>query len=118
MIDDSRDTTSSFAMLLERQGHVVRTLNDARTAVEVVHKFSPDIILLDLAMPNLDGYEVARRIRQEPGFETARIVAISGFADESHKSQAKDAGVDRYLVKPINFDELDGIFSELGPPPP
>jgi CheY-like chemotaxis protein len=111
--DDSRDTTDSWAMLLTMVGHDVRTASDGEEAVEVAQAFRPDVVLLDIGMPRLNGYDAARRIRQEPWGSEMVLVACSGWAQEEDRKRSHEAGFNVHFVKPLDLAVLQKLLAEL-----
>jgi signal transduction histidine kinase len=105
--DDNQDAAVSLAMILEMAGHEVRVAHDGRAALSVAQTFRPDTILLDIGMPQLNGYEVARALRQEPWGRGICLIALTGWGQESDRQLAIDAGFDRHLTKPVNTDALE-----------
>jgi CheY-like chemotaxis protein len=106
--DDDADSATSLAMMLEWMGNEVRTAHDGLAAVETAAIFRPDVILLDLGMPRLDGYE-ACRIREQPWARGVVMAALTGWSHPEHRTAARLAGFDHYLVKPVEpaaFEEL------------
>lgn len=112
VIDDVEALTHVLELFLSRRGYRVWTVNDSRKALSVVREFRPQVVLLDIAMPYMSGYEVARRIRKEVGFEAVPIVAVSAFDDEVHLCRAQQVGIDHQIVKPCNFRDLDNLIQE------
>ena len=108
--DDNRDAADSLAMLLEMAGHDVRVVHDGLSAVSVAHSFRPDTALLDIGMPQLNGYEVARALRKEPWGAGITLIALTGWGQESDRQKAMDAGFDRHLTKPIDPDALQALM--------
>jgi CheY-like chemotaxis protein len=100
--DDNADGADSLAMLLQADGHVVLTASDGRRAVEVAAVFSPDVILMDVAMPNLDGLEATREIRSRPWGQQIRIIALTAWGQEAERRRTRAAGMDAHLVKPVD----------------
>ena len=108
--DDNVDAAESMAMLLELAGHDVRVANDGLAAVKVAEMFRPEIVLLDIGMPTLNGYEAARRIKKlDPD---VRMVALSGYAQEDDRIQSQEAGFDLHLVKPVDTRRLREFIAE------
>ena len=111
--DDNVDVLESLATLLEIMGHDVRTARDGLEAVAVAAIFQPELILLDLGMPKLDGYAACQRLRAEPAGQHAVIVALSGWGQDRHKEATRAAGFDRHLVKPVSLGELQDLLEAL-----
>ena len=105
VVDDNRDTARTAALLLEATGHEVQIAHDGPTALEIARQFRPQSILLDIGLPGLNGYEVARTLRSE-GFEQTTIVAISGYGQAEDRQRSREAGFDHHLVKPVNHRVL------------
>ena len=106
VVDDSTDSATMLSELLEINGHTVRTSNTGHEAIACAANFHPDIVFLDIGLPDMTGYEVAARLRRLPGLGKAKLVALTGYGQEKDKQDAKAAGFDHHLVKPINFDAL------------
>jgi PAS domain S-box-containing protein len=110
--DDNQDAADSLAMILEMGGHEVRVARDGRAALSLAQTFRPDTALLDIGMPQLNGYEVAQALRQEPWGAGITLIALTGWGQESDRQKAIDAGFDRHLTKPIDPDALESLLSE------
>jgi CheY-like chemotaxis protein len=108
--DDNTDAADSLAMILEMAGHDVRVVHDGRAALSVAQSFRPDIVLLDIGMPQLNGYEVAQALRQEPWGGNITLIALTGWGQESDRLKAMDAGFDRHLTKPVDPDTLEQLM--------
>jgi CheY-like chemotaxis protein len=113
VVDDNVDTVLSFSMLLEAHGHEVRTANDGIAAVKVAAEFLPDVALLDIGLPGLNGYEVAKRIRQHPDLKHIVLVALTGYGQDSDRKQSLEAGFNHHLVKPAIPDQLLQILATV-----
>ena len=100
-------------MLLRLSGHDVRTARDGRQAIVEVEVYQPDLVLLDIGLPGLDGYEVAHRLRSEPAASHTKLVALSGYGREEDQRAAYAAGFDHYLIKPVDFDALQKLLATL-----
>jgi PAS domain S-box-containing protein len=109
--DDNVDAAASLALLLQMQGHETRTANNGRQAVELAAAFHPDIIFMDLGMPQLDGLEATRQIRAEPWGKAMVIVALTGWGQESNRRQTREVGMDLHLVKPINLEGIAAVLA-------
>ena len=112
--DDNVDAGSSLSVLLELQGHQARIARDGDQAVRIAEEFRPDLILMDLGMPNVDGFEATRRIRRFDWGRTMRIVALTGWGQEGDREHSRAAGCDGHLVKPVEPADLTQLLSELG----
>ena len=102
VVDDNRDSADSLAILLEMDGNQIRTAYDGLEAVEAAATFRPDVVLLDLGLPRLDGYQTALRIRQQPWGEPMVLVALTGRDQDEDRRRTLEAGFDRHLVKPVD----------------
>jgi len=110
VVDDNLDQAHSTAMLLGSSGHAVRVAHTGPTALDVAAEFEPDVVLLDIGLPELDGYEVARRLREQPRFRNLRLVAITGYSQESDRRRSRAAGFDHHLVKPVDLQKLQEVL--------
>jgi PAS domain S-box-containing protein len=118
VVDDVSDTVQSLSEILGFWGHDVRMAQDGASALETAKAFKPDIILLDIGLPGLDGYAVARKIRADAG-NTVAIISMSGYGQESDRQNARAAGIDQHLVKPVDLDYLKKMLEEKpGSPQP
>lgn len=113
VVDDNRDGAQSLALMLDLEGHEVRTASDGLQALEIAEEFHPNVVLLDIGMPGIDGYETARRLRRRPWAQSALLCAQTGWGQEDDKRRARSAGFDRHLVKPIDPEELNRILAEV-----
>ncbi|MFP5350138.1 MAG: ATP-binding protein [Gammaproteobacteria bacterium] len=108
--DDNPDITESLAILLRQYGHEVRTAADGAEALRIAHEFLPDTAVLDLGLPQQDGWAVARALREDPRHKHALLVALSGYGQAEHRESSRTAGFDHHLVKPIDTEELQALF--------
>jgi PAS domain S-box-containing protein len=113
LVDDNADSVESLQLLLVSMGHDVRSAPDGPTALELAGRFRPQLVVLDIGLPGMDGFEVARRLRAAPGTQDALIVAVTGHAGEEHRERAREAGINHVLVKPVLPEE----FLSLARPP-
>jgi CheY-like chemotaxis protein len=112
VVDDNTDAATSLARLLERlYGQEVRVAHDGTEALDVAGEFRPDVILLDIGLPGMDGHEVARRLRGRPEFERALIVALTGGGQDADRRRSAEAGFDRHLVKPVASEALRDLLT-------
>jgi PAS domain S-box-containing protein len=105
VVDDNRDAAESLAILLQVKGHEVQTAHEGLAALEIARDFRPDIVLLDIGLPGMDGYEVARRLRQEHGRQEV-LVALTGYGTDEDHHRSREAGFDYHLAKPVELDAL------------
>jgi CheY-like chemotaxis protein len=113
--DDNRDAAESMGMLLRLMGNEVRTVHDGVEAVEEAETFQPDVILLDIGMPRLNGYDAARQIRGQDWSAGTMLVALTGWGQEDDKRRATEAGFDRHFTKPVNPADLEKLIAEARP---
>ena len=113
VVDDNHDSADSLAILLELEGNQTRTAYDGLEAIQVAGEFRPDVIVLDLGLPKLDGYQAAQRIRGESWGQQMVLVALTGWDDEDDRRRTRDAGFDRHLVKPVDGLALQKILLDL-----
>lgn len=111
VVDDNEDAAESLAALLRIFGHEVGVALDGEQALALAPELRPDIVLLDLGMPRMDGHEVARRMRAEPWGGAMKIVALSGFGDSSDRHRSLEAGCDDHLVKPVSPTDLQSVLA-------
>ena len=112
VVDDHLDTAHTLALLLRASGHAVEFAINGYAALEIARQFRPDIVLLDLLLPDLDGCEVARRLRQQEPARNARILAITGSGSEELQTRAREAGCDEYLLKPLDPRLIDTLITQ------
>jgi len=117
VIDDNQDSADTLAMMLELLGHETRRLYDPRAAVETVAAFAPDVVFLDIGMPGLSGYDVARMLRASPHGSQPVLVAVTGWGQPDDRRRTFDAGFDHHLVKPPEMAAICQICDELPLPP-
>jgi signal transduction histidine kinase len=111
VVDDNQDSAISMTLLLELQGHEVHVAHAGQTALRVATEKRPDVILLDIGMPGMNGYEVARQLRAQNGFADTLLVAITGYGRPSDVMQTQSAGFDHHLVKPVDYEKLQAVLS-------
>ncbi len=113
VVDDNKDAATTLAMLLRLYGHEVRVAHDGTSALELAKQHRPALIFLDIGMPGMDGYEVARRVRQQPGLENVILAALTGWGQEEDRRRTAEAGFNHHLVKPPEPKMLEGLLAEL-----
>jgi DNA-binding response OmpR family regulator len=99
--------------MLEMMGHKVSIGHDGNVAVDLAQKIHPDVIMLDIGLPGLNGYEVCQKLRAMPGFANTVFIAQTGWGQESDKKQAFDAGFHHHIVKPISFEEFSELLRDI-----
>ena len=119
VIEDNPDVGQSVADMLELQGHTVRVARDGRSGIDLAREFRPDVVLCDIGLPDLDGYQVARTLRRDDALRATRLIALSGFAQAEDRRRAREAGFDGHIAKPPDPEQLvnaigDGAGGELG----
>jgi CheY-like chemotaxis protein len=112
VVDDNDDAAATLALLLSLMGHETRTANNGVDAIEVAELFHPDVALLDIGMPKLNGYDAARRIRQKPWGREMLLVALSGWGQEADRTKSSGAGFDHHLVKPVDVAEIQRLIAQ------
>ena len=110
VIDDVEDQATTFAALLRKAGHEVHIVRDGHGAVDAVYRIRPEFVFIDLALPGMDGWHVAKLLRSDPSFEEMRIIAVTGFADDAARRRSREAGIDWHLVKPIDMAFVESLL--------
>ena len=126
VVDDNRDSAESLALLLQVTGYVVEIAYDGIEAVQAAAKFLPDVVLLDIGMPNLNGYDAARQIRQQTWGRDMVLIALTGWGQEQDRERTRAAGFDAHLLKPVDHAVLLKLLASIpgrtlarwGPDPP
>jgi CheY-like chemotaxis protein len=113
VVDDLPDNAASLTVLLRRLGHRVETAFSGLDALALAAQFRPQIMLLDIGMPDLDGFEVCRRVRKQDWGKGIFVVALSGWGQESDRRNASEAGFNAHLVKPLDFALLESLLVDL-----
>ena len=104
IVEDNPDAAESLQVLLELLGHEVRVAYTGPDGVRAADEWRPDVVLCDIGLPDVDGYEVARQIRSDPSLGTTRLIALSGYAQPEDRRRARDAGFDAHMAKPPDVD--------------
>ncbi len=112
IVDDNIDAAVSLAELLELWGLRTCTVHDGREVIAALEACTPDVVLLDIGLPGMDGYEVAQAIRRDPRWESVRIIALTGYGQASDRERSREAGFDAHLVKPVDFSQLERLLAE------
>ena len=113
VVDDNVDSAELLAESVRLMGHVPRVAHDGPAALRIGAEFRPDVGLLDIGLPVMDGYELARHLRALPGLESIRLIAITGYSQEADRRQSEAAGFERHLVKPIQLEQLREVLALL-----
>lgn len=113
VVDDNVDTVLSFSMLLKASGHDVYGAHDGLAAVQMASDCQPDVVLLDIGLPGLNGYEVAERIRKTPTIRDVVLIALTGYGQDTDRQRSAQAGFNHHLVKPARMDQLQKILGDL-----
>jgi CheY-like chemotaxis protein len=113
VVDDNKDAAESIGMMLRLRGDELRTVHDGRHAVEEAAAFRPEIILLDIGMPHINGYEIARRVRQQWWGKDVILIALTGWGQDEDKERASRAGFDYHFTKPVNPSDLERLLGNL-----
>ncbi len=113
VVDDNVDTVLSFSMLLQASGHEVRTAHDGLEALQAALDYRPDAMLLDIGLPGLNGYEVAKRVREHPQLRDVVLVALTGYGQDSDRATSLEAGFNHHMVKPASFEQIKQILSNV-----
>jgi PAS domain S-box-containing protein len=113
VVDDSEDTAETMGTLLEMSGHTIQVAHSGPSALEMAAAFRPDVVLLDIGLPGLDGYQVAQRLREDPAMAGVTLIAASGYGQEDDLRRSREAGIDRHLVKPVDLGELQELLAAV-----
>lgn len=114
LVGDHHDEVQLLALRLRSAKYIVETAPDARSALAAVPSYRPHYVVLEIGLPDLDGYELARRLRTTPGAEGTWIVALTGYASAEHRARSQGAGINAHLVKPVGVRAVIDAFSRLG----
>ena len=116
VVDDNRDSAISLAMLLRVLGAEVQSAHDGASALAAVERHHPSVALVDIGMPEMDGYELTRRLREQPGGEGLTVIALSGWGQPEDRARSRQAGIDHHLVKPVSLEALERLLGGLRTP--
>src|SRR4030095_15390998 len=112
VVDDNVDAAESLAMLLEMLGHDVRTVTEGSKVVAAAEAFCPDVMFLDISLPDVNGFELAAALRKLPSLDALQLVALTGYGQEEYRQRSLDAGFDHHWVKPLDIRKLESLFGE------
>jgi two-component system CheB/CheR fusion protein len=110
IVDENVDAARSLGMLCEQMGHDCKYAYDGIAALEAARRLRPDVILLDIGLPGMDGFEVARQLRAEADFRDVLIIAVTGFASDEDRQRSREVGIDHYLVKPADPAFIESLL--------
>ena len=113
IVDDNEDAANSLALLLKLGGHETASVYTAKDALQRAPVFRPEVVLLDIGLPGMDGYEVAQKMRELPGLRDVRLVAVTGYGRSDDRLRARDAGFDDHLTKPVEYAVLERTLAGL-----
>ncbi|HXG13001.1 MAG TPA: response regulator [Gemmataceae bacterium] len=113
VVDDNVDSAATLALLLRCWGHEVREAHSGPEALAVAGAFAPEVVLLDISLPGMDGYQVARQLRQLPGLQQALLVALTGHSRDEDRHRSREAGFDHHLIKPVEPEELEELLTGI-----
>lgn len=113
VVDDNEDAANSLAMVLKLGGHETASVYTAADALSEAKRFRPDVVLLDIGLPGMDGYEVAQQLRELPGLKDIRLVAVTGYGHAEDRLRSREAGFDDHLVKPVEFAVLERTLAGI-----
>lgn len=113
VVDDNRDAAQSLSLLLSSEGHTVWLAYDGYQALQVALNKLPEVVLLDIGLPGMDGYAVAQSLRQHSEMKMTHLIALSGYGRQEDRKQAKEVGFNGYLTKPVNFSELQEALAAV-----
>jgi CheY-like chemotaxis protein len=117
VVDDNVDAATALEMLVEECGHRVCTAHTGQAALAAALDYRPDVVLLDIGLPELDGFEVAKRIRQQSVLHNIVLVAMTGYGRDTDRQRSLEAGFDHYLVKPVDFGKVQQILATVSAKP-
>ena len=116
VVEDNVDAADSLSMLLRLYGHDVQVARTGPTALEMASASRPDVVLLDIGLPGMDGYQVAKQLRERPDFKDVMLCALTGYTpSEADRLRHQESGFDHYFVKPVSLEKLTELFEKVGP---
>jgi CheY-like chemotaxis protein len=117
VVDDNAHSVESLALIINLWGHDARVAYNGAEAIETARQYQPDVVLLDIGLPGMDGYAVARVLRDDPRVRHATLLAMTGYGRDEDRRDAIAAGFDRHLLKPLELDDLEALLAELASTP-
>lgn len=113
VVDDNQASAQTLGWMLELGGHTIRLALDGRSGVDIARAFQPHVILLDIGMPGLNGYEVCALMKKEPVLKDTVFIAQTGWGQQEHRQQSREAGFNYHLVKPVKIQQLEDIVASV-----
>ncbi len=113
VVDDNLDAAHVLAILLNKSGHETRLAHTGPAALQEADAFQPDVMVLDIGLPEMDGLEVARRVRQHPTLKNIVLIAMTGYGQETDRQRSQEAGFDHHLVKPADYGQLNKVLAAV-----
>lgn len=113
IVDDNVASAQTLGWMVEVFGHEYKLAHSAAAAMETVREFTPDLVLLDIGMPDVDGYTICRRMKELPALKNTVFAAQTGWSQSEHRQKSKEAGFDHHLVKPVSMETLQGVIAEI-----
>ena len=113
VVEDHADSAETLAVLLRLHGHEVDVAPDGPTALRIAAQNPPDVALLDIGLPGMDGFEVARRLQEQAAGKMPLLVAVTGYGQEEHRRRSKQAGIDLHLLKPVDPEEIKTLLARF-----
>jgi two-component system CheB/CheR fusion protein len=111
VVDDNVDAAKSIAMILTLSGYDVRCVHDGPSALQAAHAYRPDVVVLDIGLPGMNGYEVAQHLRATPDFKRTPLVAVTGYGQDDDRRRSKEVGFDHHLTKPVDPNALQDFVA-------
>jgi CheY-like chemotaxis protein len=111
VVEDNLDTVHTFALLLHEMGHKVEYAINGWVAIDVARRFRPQFVFLDLGLPGMDGFELCRRIKKEPGLESTRVIALTGYGQQEYRDRSSEAGCELHLLKPFDAKNIEELLA-------
>jgi CheY-like chemotaxis protein len=113
VVDDNHDSALSMAMMLQIMGHDTRTAHDGESALSTAETFLPEVVLLDIGLPKLNGYEVAQRIREQDWGQSMFLIAVTGWGQDEDRQRSREVGLNLHMVKPVEPAALEKLLATL-----
>lgn len=113
VVDDNHDSALSLTMVLTIMGHETRTAHDGETALATAEAFNPEVVLLDIGLPKMNGYEVAQRIREKPWGKAMFLIAVTGWGQAEDRARSAEVGLNMHMVKPVEPSALQAVLADL-----